>query len=141
MISPKIKDGTFQQYEIKNGTLFSIGLGGNKYVNISTVLAQPDLNKTAVFPSHYHPGYEAMCVLRGHGYIPELETYLKPHEIVIIPKRKKQGIKHSVEFFEETHLWVVTWGPPDTDMNNHPHEMNLNIMDKLMTIPVIPFFI
>ena len=123
---------------MENGVAIHYGGNATKSVNFSIAeMKLTDKDKHACFPVHSHPGIEVFGIISGEGRIPELDLNFEKGDVVVIPKDKKTkcGIQHSVEYFEDTVIWVATFQPPDGDF---PSEENGLSMNKI--ISVIPIF-
>jgi len=136
MPTPKQKKGNFIQYEIQNGSAVHVGGSGTKYANYSTAILKPNKGKVATFERHSHPGHEVIGVIYGEIKLIELNKILVAGEIVHIPysRKLKRGIDHTVDVFEESYIWIVTFNPPDTDFPIENGTNGLDVMNRIMSI-------
>jgi len=121
--SPKIKRG-FKQIEIENGTLLWEGCWGDDTINLSVAFIKVE-GKSAILQEHDHPGQVIIGVISGELKVIELNKLIGVGESVLIPKLKR----HTVEFFEDTKIFLVTWNPPDPDVPiNGKDKSSINTM-------------
>jgi len=127
--NPKTKQG-FKQIEIENGTILWEGCWGDDRINFSVAFVKLDKGVGhASFQPHTHPGNCVIGVLSGELRIVELDKTIGPDEVVHISKKKGEGFRHSIEIFEDTKMFVVTWNPPDPDIPmNGKNKSSINSM-------------